>query len=99
MDEVSSTGLDGLRFRVGEPFPSSRVRTPGSVFCGSCFGVVLLVGLDRQRAAVAFTGCEIHARINNGENLSNDEQGALVRVCTGESRPWSMLWPFLRHYD
>ena len=61
--------------------------------------VALLVGLDRQQAATAFTNCEIRARINNGYGLNNQEQGALVWVCTGERRPWTILWPSLRHYD
>ncbi|MGI8571090.1 MAG: glycosyltransferase family 39 protein [Solirubrobacteraceae bacterium] len=61
--------------------------------------VALLVGLDRQQAAAAFTDCEIHARINDGVGLSNNEQGAPVWVCRGERRPWSILWPSLRHYD
>ncbi|MGH2916642.1 MAG: glycosyltransferase family 39 protein [Solirubrobacteraceae bacterium] len=59
----------------------------------------LLVGLDRQQAAAAFTNCEVRARINNGYGLSNQEQGALVWVCSGERRPWTILWPSLRHYD
>nr|MDQ2897079.1 hypothetical protein [Actinomycetota bacterium] len=61
--------------------------------------VALLVGLDRQQATTAFTHCEIHARIRNGYDLGNQEQGALVWVCTGGRRPWSILWPSLRHYD
>ena len=61
--------------------------------------VVLLVGLDRYAAAAAFTGCSIRARIDNGVGLNNDEQGRLVWVCTGERRPWSLLWRSLRHYD
>ena len=61
--------------------------------------VALLVGLDAQQAARSFTNCEVQARINNTSGLSNQEQGALVWVCTGERRPWSVLWPSLRHYD
>ncbi len=59
----------------------------------------LLVGIDRQQADQNFTGCRLRAQINNGQGLSNQEQNAPVIVCTGERRPWSRLWPSLRHYD
>ncbi|MEO6859205.1 MAG: glycosyltransferase family 39 protein [Solirubrobacteraceae bacterium] len=59
----------------------------------------LLVGIDRQQAKHDFTGCRLHARINNGQSLNNQEQNAPILICTGERRPWSRLWPTLRHYD
>ena len=59
----------------------------------------LLVGIDRQQAQRDFTGCRLRAQINNRQGLDNQEQNAPVLVCTGEHRPWSALWPSLRHYD
>lgn len=59
----------------------------------------LLVGIDPQQAQHDFTGCRPRAKINNGQGLDNQEQNAPVMVCTGERRPWSQLWPTLRHYD
>jgi hypothetical protein len=59
----------------------------------------LLVGIDRQQAQRDFTGCRLRTRINNGQALDNQEQNAPLMVCTGERRPWSQLWPTLRHYD
>ncbi|MHB8532994.1 MAG: glycosyltransferase family 39 protein, partial [Solirubrobacteraceae bacterium] len=59
----------------------------------------LLVGIDRRQAERDFTGCRLRARLNNGEGLNNQEQDAPVVLCTGERRPWSLLWPALRHYD
>lgn len=59
----------------------------------------LLVGIDLRQAHHDFTGCRLRARINNGQGLDNQEQNAPVMVCSGERRPWSALWPALRHYD
>jgi hypothetical protein len=59
----------------------------------------LLVGIDRQQAEQDFTGCQPRARINNGEGLDDEDQGAPVLICSGERRPWSRLWRLLRHYD
>jgi hypothetical protein len=59
----------------------------------------LLVGIDSQQAQRNFAGCRLRAHINNGQGLPNQEQNAPVLVCTGERRPWSALWPSLRHYN
>jgi hypothetical protein len=59
----------------------------------------LLVGVGQQQATHDFTGCQLRARIDNREGLDNQEQGAPLRVCTGERLPWSRLWRTLRHYD
>jgi 4-amino-4-deoxy-L-arabinose transferase-like glycosyltransferase len=45
-----------------------------------------------------FTGCGRVAEIDNGYDWDNDEQGAQVRLCSGTTRPWSQLWPDLRHF-
>jgi 4-amino-4-deoxy-L-arabinose transferase-like glycosyltransferase len=59
----------------------------------------LLVGIDRQQAERDFTRCQLRAQINNGEGLDDEDQGAPILICSGERRPWSLLWPSLRHYD
>jgi hypothetical protein len=59
----------------------------------------LLVGIDRAQAEQNFTGCRLRAQIDNHDHLDNQEQGAPVILCTGQLRPWSALWPSLRHYD
>ncbi|MGH2889224.1 MAG: glycosyltransferase family 39 protein, partial [Solirubrobacteraceae bacterium] len=61
--------------------------------------VAILVGLDRAQAAADFTGCRLRAQIDDGVGLDNQEQDAPVLLCAGERRPWSALWPALRHYD
>jgi 4-amino-4-deoxy-L-arabinose transferase-like glycosyltransferase len=45
-----------------------------------------------------FSGCRTLATIDNGIGLHNDEQGTLIRICR-PSKPWTTLWPRLRHYD
>lgn len=59
----------------------------------------LLLGYDGPRdAAPYFQGCHTLARINDHVGLDNSQQGLPVMLCQPE-RPWSQLWPRLRHYD
>ena len=62
-------------------------------------GPVVLVG-EFGPATVAdhFTGCERVTEIDTGYDWDNDEQGTDIWLCTGPARPWSQLWPELRHY-
>jgi len=76
-----------------------RTTCPVSIRCCSRLARWRIAGGADAGAAVAFTGCEIRARIDNREGLHNVEQEALVWVCRGERRPWSRLWGSLRHYD
>jgi 4-amino-4-deoxy-L-arabinose transferase-like glycosyltransferase len=59
----------------------------------------VVVGLDPFETRRYFRGCRVRARIDNGLNLNNDEQGRSVWTCSSERRPWSALWKSLRHYD
>ncbi|HEY0539938.1 MAG TPA: glycosyltransferase family 39 protein [Actinoallomurus sp.] len=45
-----------------------------------------------------FTGCREAGRVNTGRDIDNQEQGAHLTLCSGTTRPWSALWPDLRHY-
>jgi 4-amino-4-deoxy-L-arabinose transferase-like glycosyltransferase len=40
--------------------------------------------------------CTEAARIDNGLDIDNDEQGTRVLVCAGPRRPWSAEWPDLQ---
>ncbi len=59
----------------------------------------VLVGIGEAQARRDFTGCRLRARIDDGYGLENNEQHEPVWLCAGEVRPWSLLWPVLRHYD
>lgn len=65
----------------------------------SATGPVLLVHV-REAAAVEdyFTGCRQVGEIDNGHDLENDEQGALLVLCDGPRESWSQVWPELRHF-
>jgi hypothetical protein len=41
--------------------------------------------------------CRAAARIDNRAGADNDERGTMVLVCRGPRRPWSRVWPALRH--
>ena len=57
-----------------------------------------VVGYDSLRALQdSFTGCRLAARIDNGVQLDNEEQGGPVWLCAATVEPWSTLWPRLRH--
>jgi 4-amino-4-deoxy-L-arabinose transferase-like glycosyltransferase len=62
-------------------------------------GPVVLVSQQRSPQYEAHFGtCTEAARVDNGHDVDNEEQGAYVLRCTGPVEPWSMLWPKLRRY-
>jgi hypothetical protein len=61
--------------------------------------VVVVVGYSRNYVDRYFTGCTLAAHIDNGQQVSNDEQGTAVWRCDGLTAPWSQLWPKLKHYS
>lgn len=62
-------------------------------------GPVLVVHQDGDRVPPSwFTGCRPVARNDDGVGVDNEEQGAVVELCAAPARPWSQLWPALRHY-
>jgi hypothetical protein len=58
---------------------------------------VLAVGYAPQQLAHRFRTCRAEAVLHTPFGLDNQEDGAPVLLCTGPSRPWSTLWPLLRH--
>jgi hypothetical protein len=47
----------------------------------------------------AFRDCTTRAVVHNGSGVPNEEQGAAISVCPSMVRPWSDIWPRLRHLD
>lgn len=61
-------------------------------------GPVVVIGeFEATELARAFTDCEQAAKNDNGFDVDNEEQGVDVWLCAGPAKPWSMLWPDLRH--
>ena len=58
---------------------------------------VIVVGY--RNPGIDFAGCTTEARIDNGVDVDNEEQGGAVWVCKAPVRPWSQLWESLRHLD
>jgi 4-amino-4-deoxy-L-arabinose transferase-like glycosyltransferase len=58
---------------------------------------VVAVGLDRSEIATTLRECRLRARIDDGVDIDNDEQGAPVDVCRGPQRPWSAEWSAVKH--
>ena len=60
----------------------------------------VVLGFDSPQQVVSyFTGCTRAAEITNPVKVINGEYGLPVLVCTGLTKPWTQLWPELRHYD
>src|SRR5699024_7862348 len=61
--------------------------------------VVVIVGPRARSAPELFETCEVAARLDNGVEVDNEEQGAPVAVCRGPVAAWEQLWPRFRHLD
>ncbi|HEU5002622.1 MAG TPA: glycosyltransferase family 39 protein [Actinomycetota bacterium] len=62
-------------------------------------GPALLVGFDRdQLPANAFAAITLAGTVHNQAGVDNDEEGAPVWLCRGQTTPWTALWPTFRHY-
>jgi 4-amino-4-deoxy-L-arabinose transferase-like glycosyltransferase len=65
----------------------------------SADGPVLLVyGEGDQPSEQLFTGCRQVGHVDNGQGVDNEEQNAPIALCSGTAKPWSALWPSLRHF-
>jgi hypothetical protein len=61
-------------------------------------GPVIVLGYFRRAWLEGeFTGCVESARIDNGVDVDNEEQGGPVWTCRAPAKPWRELWPELRH--
>ena len=60
-------------------------------------GPVILVGYATP--TTDFVDCRAAAVVDNGVDLENEEQGGTVFVCARPRKPWSEIWPSLRHLD
>lgn len=70
---------------LGPPAPSTRT--------------VVVVGGQYESVRSLFETCTVALRLDNGLDVESEEQGEPVAVCTGPLRPWSQLWPTVRHLD
>ena len=59
---------------------------------------VVFVGGQYDLARTLFT-CRVTARLDNGVDVDNEEQGQPVAVCTDPRESWSRIWDRLHHLD
>jgi len=57
---------------------------------------VLAVGIDQQQLRELFGSVQAVARIDNGVQVDNEEQGRTVWLCRGQRSSWSDNWLALR---
>jgi 4-amino-4-deoxy-L-arabinose transferase-like glycosyltransferase len=60
---------------------------------------VVFVGWQLDDVSHLFASCSVLARLDNGVDVDNEEQGAPVALCQDPVLPWSRLWPQLAHLD
>jgi hypothetical protein len=60
---------------------------------------VVVVGIFPEHAGRMFSGCRTVAYVDNGQGVENEEQGLPILACGPPIRPWSELWPTLRHLN
>jgi hypothetical protein len=64
----------------------------------SANGPVLLVYQEGDRPTEQFAGCRQVGHVDNGQGVDNEEQNAQIALCSSTVKPWSALWPSLRHF-
>jgi hypothetical protein len=60
---------------------------------------VVVVGGQYPEVRRMFGRCSVRARLDDGVDVDNEEQGLPIAVCSDADAPWSRLWPRLRHLD
>ena len=58
--------------------------------------VVVGVIFRPERLELFFDRCEVVARVDNGHDIENDNQGQPITVCRGLNTPWPEVWEQLR---
>ena len=58
---------------------------------------VIVVGYPEEQLTPWFGRVELAAKVDNGVDLDNEEQGAPIWVATDRLAPWTEIWPELRH--
>lgn len=62
-------------------------------------GPVIVVGYPAEDVEADRPDCHVVATVDNGYGLPTIEQGDPILLCAAPLRPWSELWPELRHLD
>ncbi len=70
-----------------------QARPPASVT------TLVVVGGQYPDVRRLFDRCSVRARLDNGVDVDNEEQGLPIAVCTGPTAGWDVLWPRLHHLD
>ncbi|HEY3682289.1 MAG TPA: glycosyltransferase family 39 protein [Streptosporangiaceae bacterium] len=62
-------------------------------------GAALVIGSPEYVAytRASWTDCRVAARIDNGVDLDNEEQGYPILACRGPKLTWARIWPTQRH--
>jgi hypothetical protein len=60
---------------------------------------VLVVGFQLEEVRALFGRCTLVARLDNGVDVDNEEQGAPVALCSDPVHDWSTTWQGFRHLD
>ena len=59
----------------------------------------IVVGYDESYLRRFFARVRPAGHLENGLGVDDDEESQPIVICRGPLKPWSILWPELRHYD
>ena len=96
--EAGAIARYGHRYGLPEPYSGHMSFAGWGPPPDSANGPVLFISQTDGSPMPQFTGCRIVGHVNTGNGVDNEEQNAPISLCSGTTRPWSVIWPTLRHY-
>jgi hypothetical protein len=61
--------------------------------------IAVVVGGQLDDLRASFASCAVLARLDNGVDVDNEEQGEPVAVCRNPVGGWAAVWPHTKHAD
>jgi 4-amino-4-deoxy-L-arabinose transferase-like glycosyltransferase len=96
--EASALARYGPRYHLPMPYSGHMSYADWGPPPDSADGPVLLVYQQGDHPSGRFfTGCRQVGHVDNGQGVDNEERNAPITLCSGTTKPWSALWPRLRH--
>lgn len=100
---TSNYGEAGALARYGEPGQPAVFSGQNALYSlgppPASARTAIVVGGMLPRALSYFSSCTIVARLDNGVNVDNEEQGEPIAVCHDRQESWQTIWPALKHLD
>jgi len=96
--EAGAIARYGHRYGLPRPYSGHMSNADWGPPPDSANGPVLLVYQHGGHPIPQFRDCREVGHVDTGQGVDNEEQGAPIALCSGTVKPWSTIWPSLRHY-